>query len=278
LGLQTAVTAWPIDADRLTEYLVKAAREASDRTAWIDPAAEYERLLGVLATRIVDEVAGASDLGDRRTDSLWRYVDLTTRPGWSNSLAALAIRLTSPGVPDLYQGSAAYLYSLVDPDNRTVPAWDRHRQLLEMAAGFDGPAAWSAARGDGDVDVRPDVAKFVVIERVLRLRRRHTSSFGPGSTYAEVASGGDRSDHVVAFSRGTVDGPLIVTMVLRRPIGLGPQPQRWDDTTIELPAGQWRNVLVDSAAPLDGGDHNVATLLSAFPVAVLERVGPFDHT
>ncbi|MGB9348169.1 MAG: malto-oligosyltrehalose synthase [Ilumatobacteraceae bacterium] len=254
LALETAVTAWPIDAERLTEYLVKSAREAEEHTSWTAPDAAYEEALARLADVLegeLSDLATAGPLGD--------VVAVTLRSGWARSLGSLAIRLTAPGVPDLYQGTAAFTYSLVDPDNRVEPDWNERRSLVDRAAELDGPTAWTG----GEVDV----SKAVVITRTLGLRRRHAAAFGPDAAYAALDVTGDRADAVIAFARADSDGPAVVTIVATREV------TGWADTALELPDGAWRNVLDDDADVVVGGTSvPVRRWLKRFPVAVVERM------
>jgi (1->4)-alpha-D-glucan 1-alpha-D-glucosylmutase len=253
LALHTAVTAWPITADRMTEYLVKSAREADLHTSWTAPVAAYESGLGALAADL--EVEFGLDPDD---PALGAIVNRTLRPGWANSLALLAVRLTSPGVPDLYQGTVSFTYSLVDPDNRVEPDWDERRALVAAASDLDGPRAWS---GD-DVEA----AKAVVITRTLVLRRRRAAAFGAEAGYLSLAVTGTHADRVLAFARTAPDsGPLVVTLVAMRSAG------SWDGTAVTLPPGSWRNVLADGSPVVAGGAAvPVSQWLDAFPVAILD--------
>lgn len=253
LALQTVVTAWPIDADRLTEYLVKSAREADVHTAWTAVDDGYEAALAGLSRTLVDETADAGT-------GLAGIVERLLRPGWSNSLAASAIRLTAPGVPDLYQGTAAFTYSLVDPDNRVEPDWDERRALVDRARALDGPTAWS---GDDD-----DVAKAVLIERILRLRRRRPDAFGAEAGYEPVEFTGRHADRVLGFARSDREGPTVVTIAVTRSVGV----DSWVDTDVVLPPGTWRDVLADDAQVVTGGEPvTLSWWLDRFPVAVLDR-------
>ena len=252
LALETAVTAWPIDADRLTEYLVKSAREADEHTSWTAPDADYEAALGRLADVLAGELDDAAPTG-RLADIVRR----TLHPGWARSLAALAIRLTAPGVADLYQGTAAFTYSLVDPDNRVEPDWDERRALVEQAGSLDGPAAWS-----GD---EIEAAKAVVITRTLELRRRRLAAFGADASYMPLEATGAHRDAVIAFARADGDGAGVVTVVATRTV------DHWADTSVVLPSGSWRNVLHDDAHVVAGGTPvRVSWWLDQFPVAVLD--------
>ncbi len=254
LALETAVSAWPIDAERLTEYLVKSGREAEEHTSWTAPDAAYEEALGRLADVLEGELSDlvtAGPLGD--------IIAVTLRSGWARSLGSLAIRLTAPGVPDLYQGTAAFTYSLVDPDNRVEPDWNERRSLVDRAAQLDGPTAWTG----GEVDA----AKAVVITRTLGLRRRHPAAFGADAGYVALEVSGAGAGAVIAFARSDSDGPAVVTIVATREV------TGWADTALQLPAGAWRNVLDDDAEVVVGGASvPVRRWLKRFPVAVVERI------
>jgi (1->4)-alpha-D-glucan 1-alpha-D-glucosylmutase len=257
LALHTAVSAWPIDADRMTEYLVKSAREADVHTSWTGPDAEYEAALGALAEDL------AADLLDDPDDrGLGRIVTRTIMPGWANSLALVAIRLTVPGVPDLYQGTVSFTYSLVDPDNRVEPDWDERRALVAASRDLDARSAWSGEH--------VEAAKAVVITRTLGLRRRRAPAFGAAAGYLPLEVIGVHADRVLAFARSAPDGseqqPLVAVVVAMRTV------DSWDDTAVVLPPGTWRDVLVDDAQVLAGGAAVPVTWwLDAFPVAVLDR-------
>jgi len=260
LALQTAVTAWPIDADRLAEYLVKSAREADLHTSWTGVDTAYEQALAELSATLAGEL-DAVDGGVEGVSALGAIVERTRRPGWALSLAALAIRLTSPGVPDLYQGTAAFTYSLVDPDNRTEPDWDDRRTLVDSARRLDGPTSW---RGD-DIEA----SKAVVITRTLAMRRRRAAAFGSDAGYLPLGIAGPGGDRVLAFARTDSDRPVVVTVVATRSVGAS----TWDETSVHLPVGTWRDILSDDAEPVAGGSNvSVGRWLDRFPLAILERV------
>jgi (1->4)-alpha-D-glucan 1-alpha-D-glucosylmutase len=255
LALQTAVTAWPIDGDRLGQYLVKSAREAELYTSWTNADDTHEsalrRLAGALSSPTDDDMP--LGLGD--------IVSRVLRPGWSTSLSALAIRLTAPGVPDLYQGTVAFTYSLVDPDNRVEPDWDDRRSLVAAARDLDGPTSWT---GD-DIEA----SKAVVMTRTLAVRRRHAQAFGPTAGYAPLAVSGPHAGRVLAFARTDGGRPLVVTIAAIRTSGV----ESWADTVVALPAGRWRNVLDDRSAVVSGDSLTpLATWLDRFPIAVLSLV------
>ena len=244
---QTLVGAWPIEEARLTQFLVKAAREANVHTSWTNPVAAYEDAVVQFAAAVM---ADPEFMGD-----LQNFMGRTqiVALGRINSLAQTALLLTSPGVPDLYQGSELWDLSLVDPDNRRPVDYELRRRLLSEIGAL--PPAGAIARSD------EGVPKLWLIARLLG-RRRVTPELFESKLYTPIEASGAKARHVVAFSR---DRLLVV--VPRLLVGLG---GAWADTAIELPEGEWEDLLGE-ARVRGGGAVDVATLLHDFPVAVLAR-------
>ncbi len=261
LALQTLVGAWPIDADRLSAYLLKAAREAKVRTAWTATDAAYEAALDRLARALAE--------GPRLLDGFEALLRPIVAAGRIDSLAQALLKLTAPGVPDVYQGTELWDLSLVDPDNRRPVDFARRAELLgELEAGMAVP----------DILARADegLPKLWLVHRALRLRRARPSSFDGRGAYRPLVARGTRSDHVVAYARGED----VVAIVPRLPLGLtGGRPRsdlripaaRWRDTTLGLPEGRWRDQLTGREHV--GGERGLGELLEAFPVALLLRDG-----
>ena len=235
LALQTVVTTPGLDGPRLTAFLVKAGREAAQHTAWTDADESYERQLGRLADVLLQWPPAAA---------LQAGLD---EPGRAVSLALLAVRLTAPGVADVYQGTEAFRHVLVDPDNRTTPDHDALDALVAEAAGLDGRVAWSEPGSPH--------ARAVVIQRLLAVRHAQ-----PLSGYEPLPV----DERLVAFGRLDASGdPVLVTIVPRaveRPSGLA----------VDLPPGTWRHVLIDGE-PDATGRLDVDPLFTAFPAIVLAR-------
>lgn len=186
------------------------------------------------------------------------FVASIDQAGQINALAAQLVKLTAPGVPDLYQGTELWDHSLVDPDNRRPVDFDRRSRLL---AGLDslGPAEILGAAADG-------LPKLHLTRTALHLRRRTPEVFGPGEPgrYRPLPVTGDAAGHALAFSRGND----VVTVVPRLVLGLH-QRGGWGDTSAALPSGRWRNLL--TAEVLPDGPVSLALLLGTFPVALLAR-------
>lgn len=244
-ALHTVVTCPGLDADRLTAFLVKAAREAELRTAWTDADPDHEDRL----RRLAEMVVGEHDLAG----SVLRWAERLDRPGVAAAVTATLLRCTVPGVPDTYQGTEVLSYRLVDPDNRAVPDWAAVRAVVAAASGLDLVAAWRE---------RAEAAKAVVMQRVAALRRRRPSAFA--GDYRPIAVEGDDSDRVVAFGRG--DEVVVVVALPGATFNLAGE----GGPIVRLPSGRWTPVLVDGGDTVDGGGIPVVDLLAGLPGAVLE--------
>ena len=224
-----------IDADRLREFLVKAAREADLRSSWSDPVAAEEDGLARLAAAVVDW-SPAQD-----------FTTALAGHGRAVALALLAVRLTAPGVPDLYQGTEGFRYVLVDPDNRAEPDHAELDQLVARVASLDAAAAW----GEPDASA----ARAVVVARLLAARRQLVLT-----GYRALPA----PDGAIAFARLDDNGePRLVTIVPR--VVADPVTG-----TVELPPGAWRSVLVDDRPDVEGA-LDVAEALAGFPAVVVVR-------
>ena len=154
LALQTLVGAWPLTRERLDEYLTKALREGKVRSGWLEPDEGYERSLQEAAWGLHDDVGP--------------FVRRLAGLGARISLAQTLLKLTCPGVPDIYQGDELWSLNLVDPDNRRPVDWDRRRSALHEAASTETEKLHLirtvlAARVDGayePVDAGADVCAF----------------------------------------------------------------------------------------------------------------------
>jgi (1->4)-alpha-D-glucan 1-alpha-D-glucosylmutase len=224
---QTLAGAWPIDADRLRQYVLKAAREAKSHTSWIAPNDEYESALLQFASGLLEHEAFRA--------SLTRFVRRIEMHGAINSLAQVVLKVMSPGVPDFYQGSELFDFSLVDPDNRRPVDYAKREALLRK---LTLPRKWT-----------DDRAKLFTTVRALSVRRE--------GEYTPVRID---SPHVVAFTRGDalVVVPRLTSMI-----------EEWGDLTIPI-GGKWRNVFTDEV--LEG--LRVAEIFAKFPVAILTSDTP----
>jgi (1->4)-alpha-D-glucan 1-alpha-D-glucosylmutase len=229
---QTLVGAWPLNENRAVAYMEKATKEAKTHTSWTDPDPSYDDAVRAFVRAVVtDEGFG---------EELRAFVEPLLPAARVTSLAQQLVKLTAPGVPDVYQGTEIEDLSLVDPDNRRPVDFARRRALL-------------ATLGDD---------KIKVTATALRLRRQRPDLLGPGAAYARLPAHGVKAEHAVAFLRG--EGCAVVAP--RLVVGLGAD---WGDTTVELPDGAWRDEL--TGAELAGGTVPIAHVLAGFAVALLVR-------
>lgn len=242
---QTMIGSWPIDQKRLLAYAEKAGRESKRKTSWLAPNEEFEKTV-------------AKFIGDLYTNSefmaaLEKFAGQLIEPGRVNSLAALLLKLTAPGVPDIYQGTELWDLSLVDPDNRRPVDYQQRRALLRELAGMSAQEVMNR--------MDEGLPKMWTIHQTLKARHKNKESFGAEASYIPIVAKGALHDCMVAYRRSTnivVAVPRLVMKIAR---------QGWGDTSLEVPQGRWTNVL--SGATLEGGAIRSSQLLDAFPVALL---------
>ncbi|HEU5008414.1 MAG TPA: malto-oligosyltrehalose synthase [Jatrophihabitantaceae bacterium] len=237
---QTFTGAGLIERERMHAYAEKAMREAATSTNWLDPDAAFEAAVHAVVERAYDDPTVC--------DPLAAFVDRITPYGWTNSLGQKLVQLTMPGVPDVYQGTATWEDSLVDPDNRRAVDFDAAREQLDR---LDSDVHAPAIDASG-------AAKLWVVSRALRLRRDWPDLF---SSYTPVPVHGSAADHAVAFDRGGA-----ITVATRLPVGLE-RAGGWGDTAIDL-MGKATDVI---SGVTHRGEVRLADLLADYPVALLVR-------
>lgn len=243
---QSLIGAWPISVERIQAYMTKAMREAKEQTTWVANNKEYEdALMSFIAATLADSAF---------TAEVEQFVRGIREAGYINSLAQTLVKHTAPGVPDLYQGTEIWDFSLVDPDNRRPVDYALRRRLLKEMQRLSADQV--LARID------EGLPKLWTIHHALRLRNQHPEWFGRDAGYRALAVSGSRSYHALAYLRGED----VVTLVPRLSHTLRGE---WADTAVELPRGRWANQLTGRA--IEGGRQAVADLLRDFPVALLSR-------
>ena len=205
LIFQTLVGAWPLEPERLAAYLEKALREAKRATSWIDPDAEHERRVQAYAAALYDHAPFRA--------AFEPFAERVAILGELHGLRQTALKLTVPGVPDLYQGDELEALSLVDPDNRRPVDWHRRAALLGELR-------------DGALPGSRDARKLWLIHALLALRARRPETFDAGG-YTALDAGPD----AVAFLRGE---EVAVALPIREG-GL-------DLDLLALPDGDWAPV------------------------------------
>jgi (1->4)-alpha-D-glucan 1-alpha-D-glucosylmutase len=282
---QTIVGAWPLElldappdppfVDRMVEYMTKALREAKRHTSWLNPHAEYEEAVTGFLRRILDPATGAGFLAE-----VMPLVSRTAHAGLWNSLSQTVIKIAAPGVPDFYQGTELWDFSLVDPDNRRPVDYARRQAAFESlasAGGHDGPLDDSqvATLVSGRLDGR---LKLYAIGRALAVRSRRERLFREGA-YVPLQPMGPRAAHIFAFARVLErEAALVIVPRLTTPLcadaTMAPVGSVWQDTTIvlppSLPAMRFEHAFTrDEIARQEDGSLRVADALRTSPVALL---------
>ncbi|MGY6029428.1 malto-oligosyltrehalose synthase [Phytobacter sp. AG2a] len=224
---QALAGAWPVSLkpndraglqaleERFLPYVEKALREEKLRTNWDNNNDAYEQaVLGYVSHLLRDE---------RFLTDFTRSLQPFIRAGLINSLTQTVIKLAAPGVPDIYQGSEALNFSLVDPDNRREPDY---AALASRLGDIGDPVVFD------DADMQSGKLKQQLIARLLHFRQRHPALFRHGD-YLPLTPTGKRSRQVIAFARQHDDEALIV--VLPRLV-LNAQEGLWEATEVMLPA------------------------------------------
>lgn len=243
---QTLLGAWPIGMDRLWPYLQKACREAKEQTNWLTPNEDFEHATEAFCAAILND--------GEFLRSFEAFLGTLLLPGRINSLSQTLLKFTAPGIPDTYQGTELWDLSLVDPDNRRPVDYEVRRRALKEIRTLEPAEIWQR--------LDEGVPKLWVIEQALRARREHPEAFGPAGEYKPIDATGSKRKHVIAFGRGRD----ILVVVPRLPLQLG---NDWEDTSIDIPAGGWRNVLDKKG--VNAGTVKLSDLLTTFPLALLVR-------
>jgi (1->4)-alpha-D-glucan 1-alpha-D-glucosylmutase len=272
---QSLLGAWPaelcdvprLDAGRVSEFaerlrgaLRKAVREAKRRTTWATPDERYEAaVLG-----LVDAALGSREFLARFVP----FANRVARLGVHVSLAQLALKLTAPGVPDIYQGCELWDFSLVDPDNRRRVDFTTRAVLAEVerelaADGRRAFARWRSAWQDGRV-------KLAVTRVLLALRAREAPLFSDGD-YEPCVATGPRAAEILAFLRRK-RGRTALTAVQRFAVRAA-EDHDWRGTELHLPPDTAGLTDVFTGYCPRGAVLDPAQLFATLPIAVLAPPG-----
>lgn len=283
---QTLLGTFPFDAtqvseftDRLKIHMVKAVREAKINSSWLNPDLQYEQALVAFVTELLDPC----DDNDF-TQEFVPFQKKIAFYGFINSLAQTLLKITSPGVPDFYQGAELWDLNLVDPDNRKPVDFAKRNYLLEQILTLEGKPAEIHKLLKGFEDGK---VKLYEVHKSLAFRRGKRELFEEGE-YVPLDVEGARKNHIIAFCRrkGTDFAITIVPRFLTSltstssPIA---KSEIWKDTHIYLPDGapnKWTEIFTEeSLFSKRFGDHEglaIGEVLKSFPVALLTS-GEIDY-
>ncbi|MDR5171381.1 malto-oligosyltrehalose synthase [Methylobacillus flagellatus] len=226
-------------AERLNQWLIKSIREAKRLSGWMQANEEYENACSNLLFNILDPEQSLPFL-----QSVYSFVQEISAAGAANSLSQTVLRLTTPGIPDLYQGTDLWDFSLLDPDNRSAVEYEPREQLLAQTDLDEKIANW-----------RNGSIKQHIIQQLLQFRKQHAALFNC-SDYRPLEVSGSRAAHILAFMR-TDDHKSLIVVVPRLTAPLMKERQQ-----LAIPAEVWQDTVVHLPAKLNTEAYNIVSGLS----------------
>jgi len=268
---QALLGSWPLDlhgydqpalenyTQRVWQWQQKALREAKLQSSWSAPNEAYENAVQQFLQRLL-----LSPEGELLCTALSKAAKSIAVPGALNGLAQTLLRMTVPGIPDLYQGNEYWDFSLVDPDNRRPVDYVSRQQAMQVPLNLpDLLTNWR----DGHI-------KQTLIKQVLNLRAEHAELFRRG-TYQALEVVGSQAHRVLAFAREHQGKRAIVIVPIRCAPLLENSAEpwvdalRWGDTRVKLPfTASEENLkgLFSSTAVTHHRELNISAALGDFPV------------
>ncbi len=257
---QTLLGTWPLTRpdddvyaayiERIQNYMTKAIKEAKVNTSWIQPYEEWDNAVRLFTERILDREQNREFL-----DTFEILAEKTALLGAMNSLSQTLLKLTGPGVPDIYQGNEIWDFSLVDPDNRRPVDYAHRRDLLEQIKQNPDPADMLQHWRDGRI-------KLFLTRSILQFRRQHPDLFRKGE-YIPLELTGKWAECGVAFERRYKGRVLIVFAPrLTGRVGIPPLGDSWEDTALSI-------LNIEEITPLSNvlTQEAVATTETGIPLA-----------
>jgi (1->4)-alpha-D-glucan 1-alpha-D-glucosylmutase len=270
---QTLLGTWPVGpggaaepqveseyVERVQAYMTKALNEAKLNTSWIQPNEEWLAATREFVGRLLEPTSKNKFLA-----GFLPVAEEIARLGAVNSLSQTLLKLTSPGVPDIYQGNEIWNLVLVDPDNRRPVDYKARREMLSCLSS-KSPAELLQNWTDGRI-------KMFLTERALRLRGERSDLFRYGD-YLPVRASGAHAESCIAFARH-LEGDVVVVIAprLSSRVGFPPVGERWKDTALELPesfpAEHWREAFTGREFRADNRQLDLAAAMSSLPFALI---------
>lgn len=286
---QTLIGAWPVEIrdesdygcfmKRIKDYMLKALREAKVNTSWISPNRNYEEAVMTFIDSVMEKREG--NLFLREFEPFQRWI---SHCGMFNSLSQALLKIASPGIPDFYQGTELWDFSLVDPDNRNPVDYGIRAGLLGELKRRGTEMSRTELARELTIHKEDGRIKLYLTSRVLNYRRENREFFERGE-YIPLEVRGGKANQVIAFSRALgekkaiVVAPRFFTKLITEPGSLPLGKEVWDDTRIILPTSEagerYYNIFTGGATALLKEEEisvlYLSDLLADFPVALAVR-------
>lgn len=284
---QTLIGAWPVNPlnekeyevfkTRIKDYMLKALREAKVNTSWINPDTVYEDALMAFIEDVMNDTHFLSDFDV--------FQKMISGYGMYNSLSQTLLKITSTGVPDFYQGTEIWDFSLVDPDNRRPVDFSVRIALLEELKKRESRTELSTLARELTLNIEDGMIKLYLIYKALNYRRENREVFEKGD-YVPLNAGGSKADNLCVFAR-RLENRVILTAVPRFFTELIQQPDElpfgkevWKDSVVVLPFEienvRYRNIFTEEVVgTVNAGRETIfplSEIFANFPVALMEKI------
>ena len=290
---QTLIGAWPVVAvdssgyqellKRLKDYLLKSIREAKENTSWTNPNLTYEEAFTVFIDALLDRRANRQFITDFE-----EFQARVSHYGLFNSLSQTVLKLTSPGVPDIYQGTELWQFSLVDPDNRGTVDYTVRAEMLDELIRHEAESGPLNLLGKLLQEKESGMIKLYIMRKILNFRKAEKELFSTGE-YVPLEGHDRKSEYFCAFLRrnGRKNVIVIVPRLVSSLMGEERSPcgeSVWGDSTLIVPVSdigrKYRNIFTGEAVPVirHNGANSIrlSDIFGNAPVAVLEIIPEAD--
>lgn len=285
---QTLIGAWPIEPmtepaifkKRINDYLVKALREAKVNSSWINPNTNYENILKSFIDAILNDTRRNKFLKD-----FLAFQKKISHYGMYNSLSQTLLKITSPGIPEFYQGTELWDFSLVDPDNRRPVDYDVRMRMLDELKRNESEIASSELCRELALNKDNGKIKLYLMYKALNYRRANREIFERGE-YSPLEAVGEKAVNVCSFVKKSANSLLLIvvprffTRLIQQPDSLPLGKDVWKDSFIIAPyegtRNKYRNIftgeVVTPASYKDSTILYLSEIFTHFPVALMERI------
>lgn len=287
---QTLIGAWPVGPQeekafdtfvgRIRDYMIKASREAKMNTSWINPNGAYEEAL----TAFVGSLLTTSK-ANRFLSEFIPFQEMVSHYGMFNSLSQTLLKICAPGVPDMYQGTELWDFSLVDPDNRRQIDYEKRLHMLAALKGLESTMTAVQVGWELTLNKENGMIKLYLLRKALNYRRVNRAVFEHGE-YLPLDVEGGKKNNICAFARTITTATIIVAVprfLTKLISGGGSVPfgqAVWENTAVILQGSEagtsYRNIftgeIITVQAINDTYGIYASDLFASFPVALLELV------